>query len=79
MRREDERLKRYMKQRKAVPERKKLKTHPICRLCTYYQPQFRYRRCLFAACPYGKGPEAVFRNKPLGRKYIVAKGGSDRV
>ncbi|MBR0392362.1 MAG: hypothetical protein IJK38_08585, partial [Oscillospiraceae bacterium] len=30
------------------------KEPPKCRLCKYYQPDFRYRRCLFSACPYGK-------------------------
>lgn len=30
------------------------KTAPRCRNCCYFHPDFKYRRCLFATCPYGK-------------------------
>lgn len=32
---------------------------PKCRLCAYYQPDFRYRRCLFSACPYVVSTQAL--------------------
>ncbi len=41
---------------------------PRCSQCWYYQPKFRYRRCLYATCPHGKGNDAVFRKKPLGKE-----------
>lgn len=43
------------------------KTAPRCRKCCYYHPDFKYRRCLFATCPYGKPDNEVFRQKPLKR------------
>ena len=45
------------------------KSGPRCNQCWYYQPKFRYRRCLHATCPYGKGNEAVFRKKPLHKEH----------
>ena len=42
------------------------KTAPRCRNCAYYHPEFRYRRCLYAVCPYGKADADVFRKRPLG-------------
>ena len=41
------------------------KTAPKCRLCCYYHPDFKYRKCLFATCPYGKPEKEYFRQKPL--------------
>jgi hypothetical protein len=38
---------------------------PQCRLCSFHRPEFKYRRCLFAVCPYGKDDTAVFRRHPL--------------
>ena len=49
------------------------KEPPRCRLCPYYQPDFRYRRCLFSACPYGKGRNTAFRRKPLRKEKIIGK------
>jgi len=46
---------------------------PKCRLCHYYQPDFRYRRCLFSACPYGKDRNTAFRRKPLRTEKILGK------
>lgn len=43
------------------------KTAPKCRRCCYYHPDFRYRKCLFATCPYGKPDKDVFRQKPLSK------------
>ena len=41
------------------------KTAPKCRQCAYYHPDFKYRRCLYCKCPYGKPDNQVFRLKPL--------------
>ncbi len=49
---------------------------PKCRLCIYYQPDFRYRKCLYANCPYGKAGNTAFRKLPL-KSEKVAKGGGD--
>ena len=46
---------------------------PRCRLCRYYQPDFRYRMCLFSACPYGKDRNNAFRKKPLRKEKIIGK------
>ena len=56
------------------------KEPPRCRLCPYYQPDFRYRRCLFSACPYGKDRNTAFRRKPLRKEKIIGKevGGMNR-
>ena len=43
------------------------KTAPKCRNCCYYHPDFKYRRCLYSICPYGKPENEVFRQKPLPR------------
>ena len=37
------------------------------------QPDFRYRRCLFSACPYGKDRNTAFRRKPLRKEKIIGK------
>ncbi len=34
-----------------------------CKQCEYYQPRFKYRKCLFAECFYKKDVD-VFRRKP---------------
>lgn len=43
------------------------RTAPRCRQCCYFHPDFKYRHCLFATCPYGKTDKEVFRKKPLFR------------
>lgn len=55
------------------------KEPPECRSCLYYQPNFRYRRCLFSECPYGKARNTAFRKKPLRNEKIIGKevGGMD--
>jgi hypothetical protein len=58
----------FQKLMKKVSEIDRNKSGPRCSQCWYYQPKFRYRRCLYATCPYGKGNEAVFRKKPLGKE-----------
>jgi hypothetical protein len=51
------------------------KSAPKCRMCPYYHPDFKYRRCLFATCPYGKGDDVVFRAKPLTFDRFSSSGG----
>ena len=41
------------------------KAVPRCGLCPYHHPDFKYRKCLYATCPYGKTDAEVFRKKPL--------------
>jgi hypothetical protein len=43
------------------------KTAPKCRLCCYYHPDFKYRKCLFATCPYGKRRRST-SGRSLSRK-----------
>ncbi len=43
----------------------KNKTAPLCRNCVYHHPEFKYRKCLFSSCPYGKSEKCIFRTKPL--------------
>jgi hypothetical protein len=50
-----------------------------CGICPYFQPDFRYRKCLYASCPYGKGSNDLFRKRPLKEEKIVAGGGGMRV
>lgn len=51
------------KQRKEVIVVDRNKATPKCRLCMYYHPEFEYRRCLYASCPYGKDGKEIFRIK----------------
>lgn len=34
-----------------------------CKLCPYYRPDFKFRTCLYAHCPYKKQVN-VFRSTP---------------
>ena len=53
------------------------RTAPKCRQCCYYHPDFKYRKCLFCTCPYGKAEKEYFRRKPLptdkfsGREVVI--------
>ena len=42
---------------------------PSCAKCQYYQPDFKFRKCLHAKCPYGRDTE-VFRKRPLKKDKI---------
>ena len=55
------------------------KEPPKCRCCPYYQPDFRYRNCLFSECPYGKARNTAFRKKTLRNEKFIGKevGGMD--
>ena len=41
------------------------KAVPKCRTCPYFHPDFKYRKCLYATCPYEKLDQEVFRKTPL--------------
>ncbi len=60
----------YQKLVKTMIEIDRNKSGPRCKNCFYYQPKFRYRTCLYATCPHGKGNAAVFRKKPLKKEYF---------
>ena len=47
---------------------------PSCAKCQYYQPDFKFRKCLHAKCPYGRDTE-VFRKRPLKKDKIPGGGG----
>lgn len=53
------------KQMETPPEVDRNKTAPLCRNCPYYHPEFKYRKCLFSTCPFGKSEKCIFRNRPL--------------
>ena len=61
------------------PQVDRNRTPPPCRLCPCFQPKFRFRRCLYAVCPYGKKPSSVYRRKPLRCEKILPGGGDMRV
>ena len=49
------------------------KNTPSCSLCSFLRPQFRYRKCLFAKCPYGKDAH-IFRRAPLKKERTISSG-----
>ena len=65
--REKDDLKFYRKLMKHEVSVDRNKTAPRCKNCCYYHPDFKYRRCLYSICPYGKAENEVFRQKPLPR------------
>jgi len=79
MLKENARLNSYRKLLESQPKVDRNKEPPKCRLCPYYQPEFRYRKCLYAVCPYGKDRKAPFRKRPMKAEKIVAGGGGMRV
>ena len=56
----------HLLRRKRCEERTELHVPPSCKKCPNYCPEFRYRYCLFARCPYEKYRK-VFRARPLPR------------
>ena len=79
MRENDVKLNRCKKLLATQPKVDRNREPPKCRLCPYYQPEFRYRKCLYADCPYGKTHNTAFRNRPLRSEKIVAGGGDMNV
>ena len=79
MLKENARLNGYRQLLESQPKVDRNKEPPKCRLCPYYQPEFRYRKCLYAVCPYGKDRKAPFRKRPMKAEKIVTGGGGMRV
>ena len=75
----DNKLNHCKKLLQTVPHVDRNREPPKCRSCMYYQPEFRYRRCLYASCPYGKSRNIAFRKRPLKAERIVKGGGEMRV
>lgn len=52
-----------------------------CAKCQYYQPDFKYRKCLYSRCPYQRDTD-IFRKRPLKKdkipKEVVILAGRDR-
>ena len=71
MLKDNAKLNRCIKLLETPPKVDRNKEPPKCRLCPYYQPEFRYRKCLYATCPYGKDCNAAFRRKPLRSEKIM--------
>ena len=67
---ERQRFRRYEKLVKANAKAKDpAKKPPSCARCPYYQPDFKYRKCLYARCLYQKDTE-IFRKRPLKKDKI---------
>ena len=70
MSKKDEIFRRYEKLARAAkrenPESASEHKPGSCAHCLYYRPDFKYRRCQFTRCPYGKDKD-VFRKKTLKR------------
>lgn len=62
----EELLRRYEKLSRVAVQNKPESRPDSCKRCVYYRPDFKYRRCQFSRCPYGKQTD-VFRKKPLKR------------
>ena len=69
----DKEIQRFRRYEKLVKKSQKAKDPgekpPSCPNCPYYQPDFKYRKCLHARCPYGRDAE-VFRKRPLKKDKI---------
>lgn len=68
MSKQEEIFRRYEKMAKAMKkETLEPKDKPgSCARCIYYRPDFKYRKCQFSRCPFGKEKD-VFRKNPLKR------------
>ena len=67
MSKQEELLNRYEKLiRKAKQEGCAEEAPGSCRRCLYYRPEFKYRFCLYARCPFQKA-DTVFRKKPKAK------------
>ena len=63
------RFRHYEKLMKASRKEDINKKPSSCAECQYYQPYFKYRKCLHARCLYGYDAD-VFRKKPLTKDMI---------
>ena len=48
-----------------------------CKLCPYYRPDFKFRTCLYAHCPYKKQIN-VFRSIPEKWDILYARKKADK-
>ena len=54
------------------PDKSAKDTPPYrCKNCLYFQPGFRYRRCLYTKCRFGLKDRQIFRDKPVPVRYTV--------
>ena len=74
MSKQEDRFRRYERsarlKKKLSPEEESRPS--CCADCLYRCPDFKYRRCMFARCPYGIS-DNVFRDKPLKRDRFIEK------
>ncbi len=75
----DAKMNRFKKLIGMPPKVDRNREPPKCHCCMYYQPEFRYRNCLYATCPYGKDRNKAFRETPLRSEKIVRGGTLMRV
>ena len=68
--REDNRITCEKLVRKRTNTTFELRDAPCCRMCPFFQTEFRYRKCLFVKCPYGK-ETIVFRRSPLDEERAI--------
>lgn len=72
MSKQDEMLRHYDKLMRKAKSMDKNDAPSSCRRCPYYRPEFKYRHCLYARCPYDKH-RLVFRKHPLHRDQFSGK------
>ena len=70
----DQLFKQLKKLMETPPKPDRNREPPLCRLCPYYRPDFKYRKCIFGTCPMGKARNEPFRKRPL-RGGVTAAGG----
>ena len=68
-RRYEKLVKKARKEQKAKAGGQAPDAPPSCARCPYYQPDFKYRKCLYARCPYKRDTE-IFRKRPLKKDKI---------
>ena len=56
--------------KKAVKAKGLAERPSSCAKCPYCQPDFKFRKCLFTRCPYGRDAE-IFRKRPLRREKVA--------
>ena len=64
-----QRFRRYEKLIKKAYDNNNQKMPLNCPKCAFYQPDFKFRKCLFTRCPYKKDVE-IFRHRPLKKDII---------
>ncbi len=73
-----QRLKYYEKLVKAGAKAPAGKEPSSCAKCPYFQPDFRFRKCLYTRCPFGRKVK-IFRERPLGREKVARMEEQDAV